>query len=117
MSRDILEYEMHSGTIFDKEEKKPRTEIVDLLMNAKQAVFTIKFNKKIDDAHVKEVLRSVKGKKPNDLKKVAKDLISGKESEMTCCLASSDGQLGRSTVFDLHAPHGMNFRQVDHRTV
>lgn len=119
MSRDILEYEMHSATISAKEEKKPRTEVVDLLMNAKQAVFTIKFNKKVDDAHVKEILGGVKEKKPNgkDLKRLAAELVVGKESEMTCCLGSSDGFLGRSTVLDLNAPPGMNFRQVDHRTI
>lgn len=117
MSRDILEYEMHSGTIFDKEEKKSRTEIVELLMNARQAVFTVKFNKKVDDAHIKEILGGLGGKKPGDLKKLAGELMVGKDAEMTCCLTSSDGFLGRSTVLDLHAPHGMNYRQIDHRTV
>ena len=110
MSRDILEYEMHSGKLFDKEEKKSRTEIVDLLMNAKQAVFTVEFNKKVDDAHVKEVIGDLKGKKPAELKKVAANLVVGKDAVMTVCLGSSDGFLGRSMVLDQNAPYGMNFR-------
>lgn len=37
---------------------------------------------------------------------------------MTACLTNSDSnKLGRSNVLDLNAPHGMNFRQVDHRTL
>ena len=59
---------------------------------------------------MKEVIGGLKGKKPGDLKKVAGDLVTGKDTEMTCCLGSSDGYLGRSMVLDQNAPYGMNFR-------
>mgnify|MGYP001227894626 CR=1 FL=1 len=50
MSRDILEYEMNSGNIFGKEEHISRTELVRIFTNAKQAVMTVKFHKKVDEA-------------------------------------------------------------------
>ena len=52
----------------------------------------------------------LKGKKPADLKKVAANLVVGKDAVMTVCLGSSDGFLGRSMVLDQNAPYGMNFR-------
>ena len=47
MNRDILKYEMHSGKIYGSELKVTRTEIVNLLINAKKSVFTAKFHKKL----------------------------------------------------------------------
>lgn len=35
MSRDILEYEMNSGNIYEKEERVSRTELVRIFTNAK----------------------------------------------------------------------------------
>jgi len=52
MSRDILEYEMNSGKIFESEEKITRTEMVNILINAKECVFTAKFHKKVDDKYI-----------------------------------------------------------------
>lgn len=76
----------------------------------------MEFNKKVDDDHIKNVLNTV-GAKP-DLKKISKEIVTGKECLMTCHhYSSSESHFGRSTVLDLNAPHGKNFRQVDHRTL
>ena len=53
MSRDILVHEMNSATLFDKGEKKSRTEIVELLSNAGECAFTVVFHKLIDESYVK----------------------------------------------------------------
>jgi hypothetical protein len=44
------------------------------------------------------------------LKKLAKELASGKEIEMTCFLLKIDRNLGRSSVIDLNSPPNQNFR-------
>jgi hypothetical protein len=44
-------------------------------------------------------------------------LLSGKETEITCFLLNTEGNLGRSTVIDLNAAPGSNFWQIDHRTL
>lgn len=58
MSKDILEYEMNNGIVFDSVEKKSRSEIVDLLTNARECVFTVNFHKKLDEKYVKSTLDS-----------------------------------------------------------
>ena len=56
MATDILNTEMNSAFVFDKEEKLPRTEVVDKLMLAGECVMTVNFNKKVDEDHIKSVL-------------------------------------------------------------
>lgn len=48
-----------SAKVFDKEEKISRTNLVEIMRNAKEAVFSVKYRKKIDEAYVKEVLEGV----------------------------------------------------------
>ena len=49
MDRDILETEMYSGLIYDKEDKLSRTEVLDKMMDAGETVFSVQFNKKVDN--------------------------------------------------------------------
>ena len=88
MARDILETEMHSGLIFDKEETLSRTKVLEKMMAAGETVFSVQFNRKVDSDHIKTVIADA-GAKP-DLKKLAKEIVTGKECNMTCFLTSSD---------------------------
>ena len=113
MSRDILEKEMYAANCFDKEEFISRTNLVELMTNARETAVTVYFHKKVDDAYVKEILQGAKNddfKNPTKLKALSKELVKGKPIEMTCFLTKSEGKLGRSMCIDLNAPWGMNFR-------
>lgn len=87
MSRDILVHEMNSGKLFDKTEKLTRSEIVDLMINARECAFTVVFYKLIDDAYVTDALANAGAKIFSDaakMKELSKQLTHGKEVEMTC---------------------------------
>jgi hypothetical protein len=122
LSKDILVTEMNNGSAFDTTEKVSRTDMIEKILDAKESVMTIKFHKKLDDAWVREILKdNIKNQKPlvdaKHIKQVAKELVSGKDVEMTCHLSGGESTLGRSLILDLGSKAGMNFRQVDHRTV
>ena len=122
LSKDILVTEMNSGSAFAGTEKISRTDMVEKLLDAKESVMKIKFHKKIDEAWVKDILTDqIKTKKhisdAKHVKKVAKELITGQDVEMTCHLSTGQPNLGRSLILDLDSRAGMNYRQVDHRTL
>ena len=56
LSKDILQTEMNSGHAFEKEEKVTRTQMIEILQNARESCMTLKFHKKVDDKYVKEQL-------------------------------------------------------------
>ena len=88
LARDILETEMNSGLIYGQEQKISRTELVEKLLEAGESVFTVNFNKKVDEDHIKNTIAASAGKK-FDLKKMSKDIMTGKETTMTCCFTNS----------------------------
>ena len=59
MSRDILEYDMSSGKAYEEEKTVCRSDVVDLITSAKETVMTVKFRKKVDNAHVKDILKKI----------------------------------------------------------
>ena len=69
IGRDILEDEMHSALIFAKEQKVTRTEMIEALIGAKESVFTVGFNTKADEKHIKAVLEGVNKADQKDAKK------------------------------------------------
>lgn len=111
---------MNSATLYGKEEKVSKTELIELLVNARETVFTVTFHTQVNEKWVKEVLTNAeKAHFSNDkkMKELGKQVVAGKLTEMTCFLTSTDGKLGRSSVMDLKCSWGTNFRQIDHRTV
>lgn len=94
---------MYSGTLFNKEVKITRTEMVELLLNAKETVFTVTFRKKITPEDVQEVLRTVKSQKDlvSRQKKLAHELVEGQQTTITGFLVKTEDKLGRSTIIDL----------------
>jgi hypothetical protein len=81
LSTDILVTEMNPASIFAKEEKVSRSNLVEILMNSKESCFTVCYRKKIDDKHTKEILEGIKEedmKDPSKIKQISKELVTGK---------------------------------------
>ena len=73
------------------------------------------FTTKVDEKMVQEKLRGVKSKLSADkAKALAKEILVGKETQLTGRLSRAEGKLGRSLVIDLPT---QGYRQVDHRTL
>lgn len=48
-----MEYEMNSSSIYEKEETLSRSNVVELLINSKECVFTVIFHKQADAEYIK----------------------------------------------------------------
>lgn len=49
-------HDMHSASLFEQEEKITKTQMIELLLNAKESVFTCTFHKKITSEDITELL-------------------------------------------------------------
>jgi hypothetical protein len=51
---------MYSGSLYETEEKITRTQMVELLLNAKESVFTCTFHKKVTQDNIMDLLKTIK---------------------------------------------------------
>lgn len=63
---------MYSATLYDTEEKITRTEMVNILLEAKETVFTCTFNKKVTEEDIAEALKTIKS--DSDMKMLSKQM-------------------------------------------
>ena len=108
---------MRSGSQFESTEQITRTQMVALLQDAKNSVFTCTFRKQTKDKDIEDVLKSIKTDSELHNNHLAKQLLAGELLTLTCFLTKTEASLGRSLVIDLNQPYGKGFRQIDHRTV
>ena len=73
-------YDMFSGTLFETEEKLTRTNMVELLLKARESVFTCTFHKKVTEQDIVELLKTVKSDKELQAtkKQLSKQMTEGK---------------------------------------
>ncbi len=56
ISKDILEYEMYSASVYQREEKVSLTEMAEIMESANTSCFTVCFTTKIDEDEVNRKL-------------------------------------------------------------
>lgn len=121
ISEKIVEEGMYSADQYNQELPCSKTEAIEVLINAKDCIFTVSFNKMPDEKTVADTLVKNAAMITGDskaLKKFAKDVVKGEERILTGYLLSTEPHFGRSTVVDLSIPKEQNrVRQVDHRNI
>jgi len=111
---------MISATHFNQEVPMSMTALAEVLEQCKDDVFTCCFHKKATVETVKDIINNTNYsdlKHTNKVNSLVNDLLSGNLCTMTCHLVDVENNLGRSTVIDLNAPYGKQFRQIDHRSI
>ena len=92
---------MNSGTLYDQEQKITRTEIVELMTEAKECILTVDFRKKVKQADIEEHLKSLKSAADLKSKNTIDTIIHGEQISISGFLVDAEGKLGRSTIIDL----------------
>ncbi len=123
VAHPIVEEGMYSAGQFGEEVKVTRTGLCELLENAGDSIFTVNFNKQLNEKDVvAEILAAIEeGKSPRALKTrinaAVKKGVKGESRTLIGYLVKVEPKMGRSQVIDLQAPAERRYRLVDHRTV
>lgn len=117
MSKDLLLNSAYSADHYGKELKVTMTDLAALIEQCSDTIFKVSFKKKVDPQDVVEKLQSGNLSDQKEMKVLSKDIVDGKQCEITGHLVSNEHLMGRSLMIDLNAPKGKGFRYVDHRTI
>jgi endo-alpha-1,4-polygalactosaminidase (GH114 family) len=128
IDRDIVEEGLYSASQYQIEKAITRTEICEILERAGSHVFTVNFNRQVQEQELQEkLLETIKQeaeKLANDrdiekaIKKLSKEALKGKERTLVGYLLQTEQKMGRSLVIDLQVAAERNrIRLVDHRTL
>lgn len=120
IARDIVNEEMSNATLYNEVVRVTRTEMVSVLENVGDRVFTVTFNKKLDDKIVKQKLKNIDLRRISNkayMTDLAETILTGEESTITGHLYKSETIMGRSAIIDLNVNKQPAYRQVDHRTL
>lgn len=94
------------------------TDLASILQQAQNIVIKVAFKKKITPEAIVSCLSDMGHKNAKSMPRtILKEIAEGEECVITGHLVNSENHLGRSSIIDLNAPAGNNFRQVDHRTI
>lgn len=118
----IVANEMYAANQYTEEVKVSRTEMVEALENAGDAIFTVTFGKKVSEKAVRDAIGlhvdSGDGADPAAIRRTAKTLLAGEPRTLVGYLVHTEPKMGRSQVVDLEKPVGSHrLRLVDHRTI
>ena len=106
---------MKNANVFQDEVALSLTKVSNKLNEAKNTAFTVCFNCKVKEEAVREKLASLNETDlKTNLKALAKELLTGRETTIVGRLAKNEAKMGRSLIIDLSTG---GFAQVDHRTI
>lgn len=123
IGKPIVAKEMVSAHQVDEEKKITRTEIVKILENAGDTIFSVCFTKKISEKPIADRLATLTPEdleSPKKRRALAKEFTHGETRTLVGYLYNADPEMGRSIVIDLEAPednYESKKRLVDHRTI
>lgn len=114
ISRGIIEEGSFCAGQYAEEQLVTRTELVTILANAGETVFTANFNKKLDVSGLKEAFNDPAVQVKS--KAAMERMLLGEERTIVGYLKSSDAMSGRFQVVDLEDEKKL-VKQVDQRTL
>ena len=120
IDKQVLLNDSYSADHFEKEVSCTMTQLAEILKTAKDTVFQVEFEKKLDDKMIFEELSKLDAsdfKNASKMAELSKSIIVGQAVSLVCHLVKSENHLGRSLVIDLNSEAPHNFKQVDHRTI
>jgi calcineurin-like phosphoesterase family protein len=109
VTKDILEH-MKSASSFEKTIAMTRTELVELLQELRDQIFTINFKKKVKESEILFKLEDLDLNKKNFHKELSKTILEGEDCTIVGCKSKATALFGRTMVKDLRMRKGYQYR-------